>query len=33
MTLSRLPNGTRDIDKLIGDYDNPIFKLQAAERT
>jgi hypothetical protein len=32
MTLTRLPNGTRDIDKLVGDYNNPILKPQTAER-
>jgi hypothetical protein len=31
VNLSRLPNGTRDINKLVGDYSNPILKPQAAE--
>jgi hypothetical protein len=32
VNLSHLPNGTRDIDKLVGDYSNPILKPDAAER-
>src|SRR5260221_9510379 len=32
VNLSRLPNGTRDINKLVGDYNSPILKPAAAER-
>src|SRR5215467_857751 len=32
MNRSRLPNGARNLDSLIGDYTNPILKPAAADR-